>query len=171
MPTPSLASELLAELNRQVNHELSAAHAYHALSLWCTGENLTGFAEFFAKQAAEERAHAAKIIDHLVDRSVAPQLGAIAAPPHDFGSLLEAAQKALEMERANTQGIHRVYEAAQVAKDYPAQVLMHWFISEQVEEEAWATEMVERVRGASCAGGFAALDRHIMRYLADDEGE
>ena len=46
---------------------------------------------------------------------------------------------------------------------------MHWFINEQVEEEAWAVEMVERVRDASCAGGMAALDRHIMRFLVAKE--
>ncbi len=44
---------------------------------------------------------------------------------------------------------------------------MHWFINEQVEEEAWAVEMIERVRAASCAGGLAALDRHILGFLAD----
>ena len=63
----------------------------------------------------------------------------------------EVAQHAERMEQANTQGINAVYEAALAAKDYPAQVLMHWFINEQVEEEAWTAEMVERVRGATCA--------------------
>ncbi len=58
-----------------------------------------------------------------------------------------------------------VYEAALAAKDYPAQVLMHWFINEQIEEEAWCLEMVERVQAASCAGGLSDLDRHIERYL------
>ena len=69
------------------------------------------------------------------------------------------------MERTNTEGINAVYEAALAAKDYPAQVLMHWFINEQVEEEAWCLEMVERVQAASCAGGLSDLDRHIERYL------
>jgi ferritin len=59
-----------------------------------------------------------------------------------------------------------VYETALAAKDYPAQVLMQWFINEQIEEEAWCLEMVERVQAANCAGGFSDLDRHIERYLA-----
>jgi ferritin len=70
------------------------------------------------------------------------------------------------MEVANTRGIHAVYEAALAAKDYPAQVLMQWFISEQVEEERWSTEMVERVQSATCAGSLSDLDRHIERLLA-----
>jgi len=49
--------------------------------------------------------------------------------------------------------------------DYPAQVLMHWCINEQVEEEDWSTEMVERVQATTCAGSVSDLDRHIERYL------
>ena len=171
MPLPSIPAQVVAELNRQLNHELAAAYGYQALSIWCTSENLSGFAEFFEKQAGEEREHAQKIIDHLLDRQVTPQLTPLPAPPQQFPSLLDVAAKALEMEQANTRGINAVYEAALAAKDYPAQVLMHWFINEQVEEEAWASEMVDRVRAASCAGGLGQLDRHIIRYLADDDEE
>ncbi len=168
MPSPAIPPTVLSELNRQLNHELSAALAYQALSIWCRAENLSGFAEFFAKQAGEEREHAQKIIDHVLDRRGMPQLAALPAPGQDFGSLADVARSAQEMERANTRGINAVYEAAVAAKDYPAQVLMHWFINEQVEEEAWSAEMVERVQAASCAGGLSSLDRHIQRFLGSE---
>jgi ferritin len=166
-----IPAKVLAELNRQINHELRATHSYRALSLWCAGQNLKGFADYFANQAAEEQEHADKIIKHLIDRGCAPDLAAIAAPTQNFKSLLEVAQQAQVMEQANTQGIHAVYEAAVAAKDYPAQVLMHWFISEQVEEEAWSTEMVERVQAATCAGSLSDLDRHIERLLSKSGGK
>jgi ferritin len=168
MPHHKIAPQVLAELNRQLNQELAAAHSYYALSLWCTDENLIGFARFFANQSAEEREHAGKIANHLLDRNSQPKLDGIAAPKQNFKSLLDIAQQAQAMEQANTQGINAAYEAAVAAKDYPAQTLMHWFINEQVEEEAWCTEMVERVQAASCAGGLSDLDRHIERYLAGD---
>jgi ferritin len=60
------------------------------------------------------------------------------------------------------------YTEALAANDFPAQVLMHWFINEQVEEEAWAAELVDRVKGATCAGGLLDLDRHIEKLLAAD---
>lgn len=169
MPNSKITSKVLAELNRQINQELNAAQGYLALSLWCDLRNLAGFSSFFARQAAEERAHAAKITKHLLDRNVAPELGAIPAPRQGHKSLLDLALQAQAMEQANTQGIHAAYEAALAAKDLPAQVLMHWFINEQVEEEAWAAEMVERVQAASCAGSLSDLDRHIERYLAPDK--
>jgi ferritin len=169
MAKSTLPPAVLTELNRQLNHELGAAHSYQALSIWCAARNLTGFAEFFGKQAEEEREHAEKMIDHILDRGATPQLAALPAPPQDAGSLLDVALKAQEMEQANTRGINAVFEAALAAKDYPAQVLMHWFISEQVEEEAWCAEMVDRVKSASCAGGLSDLDRHIVRILGDEK--
>jgi ferritin len=75
------------------------------------------------------------------------------------------------MEQANTAGIHKAYAAATKNGDYPAQVLLHWFITEQVEEEAWSDEMVERVEAATGAGGLGFLDRHIARYLAEKTWE
>jgi len=171
MPGNPIKQAVLKELQRQLNHELSAAQAYEALSLWCEAENLKGFARYFIKQAAEERVHARKFMRHLLDRAVRPELGQIPAPRANFGSLLDIAKQAQAMERTNTAGIHACYDAAQSEKDYPAQVLLHWFINEQVEEEDWTDEMVERVERANCAGGFAELDRHIERYLNDEPGK
>ena len=168
MPKSPIPQKVSEELNRQFNQELAAAHGYRALSLWCEDENLIGFASYFAKQTQEEHEHAARISKHLLDRDLRPELDAIAAPKQTFKSLLEVAQQAQAMEHANTQGINAVYEAALAAKDYSAQVLMHWFINEQVEEEAWCAEMVQRVQAASCAGGMSDLDRHIEGYLSKD---
>jgi len=169
MRNPKIPAKVLSELNRQLNHELSAAHAYRALSLWCADRNLTGFAAYFAKQAQEEQEHAERIMNHLIERGVQPQLAALPEPKQEFKALLDVAKHAQSMERANTEGIHAAYEAALAARDYPAQVLLHWFINEQVEEEAWCQEMVERVEAATCAGGLLDLDRHIERYLEGDK--
>lgn len=166
-----IPAKVLAELNRQFNQELAAAHSYLALSLWCDDRNYQGFTRYFAKQSGEEHIHAAKLSAHLLDRGVLPETAAIPAPKSDFKSLLEVAHHAQAMELDNTKGIHAVYEAAGAAKDYAAQVLMHWFINEQVEEEAWCLEMVERVQAATCAGGFSDLDRHIERYLEEAKGK
>ena len=156
------------ELNRQLNQELAAAHSYLALSVWCDVRNLKGFGKYFVKQSGEERGHAEKILKHLTDRGVTAHVAALPAPRQEFAALLEVARQAQSQEHANTLGINAVYEAAVAAKDYPAQVLMHWFINEQVEEEDWAAEMVERVQNATCAGSESDLDRHIERYLEEE---
>ena len=169
MAKTKIPSKTLTELNRQLNCELTAAQAYLALSVWCCDRNLKGFASFFAKQSGEEREHAEKFMKHVHDRGVAPELAAIAVPKQNFKSLLEVVEQAQAMEQANTRGINAVFEAAVAAKDYPAQVLMHWFINEQVEEEAWAAELVDRVRAATCAGSLLDLDRHVEKLLGADK--
>ena len=165
MPKSKIPQKVVEELNRQFNLELAAAHSYLVLSVWCDVRNLKGFGRHFVKQAGEERTHAERILKHLTDRGITPEVTALPAPRQDFGTLLEVARQAQSQEHANTLGINAAYEAALGAKDYPAQVLLHWFINEQVEEEAWAAEMVERIQTATCAGSLSDLDRHIERYL------
>lgn len=167
MPGTPIPKILVSELQRQLNHELGAAHAYAALAVWCFDRNLKGFARYFYKQSGEEREHAQKFMDHLLDRHVMPELAGLPAPKSGFKTLVEVARHARAMEQANTEGIHRAYEVAVKQKDYPAQVLLHWYINEQVEEEAWSDEMVARVESSTTEGGVQALDRHIERYLAD----
>ncbi len=123
------------------------------------------------KQAGEERGHAERILKHLTDRGLTAEVAALPTPKQDFRTLLEVTQQAQLQERTNTQGVQSVYEAAVGAKDYPAQVLMHWFINEQVEEEDWSREMVERVQAATCAGRISDLDHHIERYLEQEVRE
>ncbi len=169
MPNSPIAETLQQELQRQLNQELAAAHAYQAMAYWCAHQNLKGFAGFFRKQSDEEQDHAGRIAKHLIDRGVQPALAALPAPGQEFPTLLGLARHAREMEQNNTRGIHAVYEAALAARDYPAQILMHWFIKEQVEEEAWTTELVARVEAATCAGSLMDLDRHIHKLLGEDK--
>src|SRR5689334_6438777 len=144
MAVKAMTQSVSKELQRQLNQELAAAQGYEGLSLWCEDANLKGFARYFIKQAGEERAHARRFMKHLLDRKVLPELTAVPAAPTDFDSLLAVAKKALSMEQHNTSGINSAYEAALHDKDYAAQVFLHAFINEQVEEEDWADEMVDR---------------------------
>src|SRR6185295_2254523 len=126
MPKSKTSPKVIEELNRQFNQELAAAHSYLALSVWCDVRNLKGFGKYFVKQSSEERVHAEKIMKHLTDRGVTPEVAAIPLPKQEFKTLLEVAQQAQAQEHANTLGINSAFEAALTAKDYPAQVLLHW---------------------------------------------
>ncbi len=169
MPGIPVNPTVLKELQRQLNQELSASHDYLSLAVWCANANLKGFARFFKQQAAEEREHADKFMDHLLSRGQLPEIGAVKAPRGEFNSIQEAAKHAQAMEQKNTVGVNSAYEAAVRENDLPAQVMLQWFISEQVEEEDWADEMVDRVQHAQSPGGLAQLDRHIERILREED--
>jgi ferritin len=144
MPGQPIPIRVLSELQRQFNHELGAAHAYTALAVWCVDQNLKGFGRYFYKQAGEEREHAQRFMDYLLDRGVMPQIAEIAAPKTKFKTLLDVARHARAMEQANTAGIHQAYQVALKAGDIPTQVHLHWFITEQVEEEKTVREIVAK---------------------------
>ena len=163
MPVPS--AKVIAALEKQADHELLASQNYLAMSYWCEVHHYAGFASFFKKQAGEEREHANKILQHLADRDVVPKIGPIPAPVGAFKALIEVSQAAYDFERANTAGIHAAYEVALAEKDYPAQVLLHWFINEQVEEEAWSDKLLVKTREAGCAGALLNLDRHLEKII------
>jgi len=163
-----MTSKVIAALNKQANQELRSAQAYLALAYWCDVHHSCGFAKFFHEQASEEEGHAAKILQHLADRGVMPALGPWAAPTASFKNLPDVAQTVYDLERANTAGINAAYEIALAEKDYPAQVLLHWFIKEQVEEEAWSDKLLAETREAAHDGALLSLDRHLPAILSGD---
>jgi len=163
-----MSPKLITALEKQADHELLAAQSYLAMAYWCDVHHYAGFASFFKKQTGEEQEHANKILKHLADRDVVPKIGAVPAPVGTFKALIEVSQAAYDFERANTRGIHAAYETALAEKDYPAQVMLHWFISEQVEEEAWSDKLLVKTREATCAGALSNLDRHLGKILLGD---
>ena len=135
-------------MEEQIGREFSAAYLYLSMSGSFEAANLPGFARWMRAQAAEEQAHALKFFDFLLDRGETVRLRPIEEPPHDFRSPLDTFEQSLEHERRVTAHIHDLYELAVSEHDYPAQVLLNWFVSEQVEEEKSATDVVERLRMA-----------------------
>jgi ferritin len=157
--------EVVAAVEKQATQELYAAQCYLALAYWSDVRQYSGFAEFFHLQVQEERMHADKFLKFLADRDVIPTLHPIAAPRNAFSNLTEVAKAVYDLERGNTAGIHATYEAALRAKDYASQVMLHWFINEQVEEEAWSDKLLVKVQEATCAGSLSSLDRHLIKEL------
>lgn len=142
-------------LNDQLNRELSASYTYLSMSAWCEAANFSGFARWLKAQAKEELEHALKIYDHICDRGGRVALRAVDQPPGDFPSVLGVFEQGMENERAVTASIQRLYDLAVQEKDYAAQVLLSWFITEQVEEEKLFGEVVVMLQRA--AGNDMAL--------------
>lgn len=141
-----LNPELGAALNVQLGGELYSSHLYLSMSAYCESANMPGAAHWFRMQAEEERTHALKFFDHIVDRGGRVALGTIGAPPTQFGSLLDAFEQALQAERDVSAAIDRLSAMAVAQGDYAAQVFLHWFVTEQVEEEKQASELVQTLR-------------------------
>ena len=129
-------------INEQINKELFSSYLYLSMATFFANKNLTGFSKWMHVQADEEREHAMKLYQHLEDRGGRVLLKAIAAPKTEWTSNVEVFKEAAAHETMITASIHALYETALQEKDYPAQVLLQWFISEQVEEEKNAAEIL-----------------------------
>ncbi|MGD2070893.1 MAG: ferritin [Gemmatimonadota bacterium] len=135
-------------INEQIAHEFYASYLYLAMAAHFEEQNFPGFASWMRHQSDEEDAHAMKLFDYLVERGERVELEEIGKPPLDFGSPLEAFRAALAHERKVTGLINGIYEAALDARDYPTQVMLQWFIEEQVEEEDVTGAAVDRLERA-----------------------
>ena len=138
--------KVLDALNEQIRHEFYSSHVYLSVAAYADNAGLPGFANWFRVQAAEEHEHAMKIYDFILDRGAKVRLQPIDAPPTDFGSPLQIVEKALEHEQRVTGLIHSLYDLAVKEGDQPAQVMLQWFVTEQVEEEKNATLLVDQLR-------------------------
>jgi ferritin len=143
---PAMSDAVNAAIEAQIGNEFGASQAYLSMAGYFEAESLGGFAAWMREQSQEEIAHAMKFFDFLVDRGVAPKLPALPAPAHGFGGALEAFEAAFAHERKVTRQIHELYELALAEKDYQAQILLQWFITEQLEEEKLTGGLVDRIR-------------------------
>lgn len=149
-------------LNGQINNEFYAAYLYLSMSAYFQSINLDGFAHWMRMQREEEIAHGMRIFDFVVDRDGRVELQALAKPPKDFDSALDVMRQALAHEQKVTERINELYELAVKKKDYPTQALLQWFITEQVEEEATAGQLVDQLELVSDnSAALLMLDREL----------
>ena len=133
-------------MNDQINKELYSSYLYLSMAAYFEDKNLPGFSHWMRAQEAEEREHAMKFYDFILERGGKVLLKAIDAPKTEWTSTMEVAEEVAAHEAKVTASIYALYELALKEKDYPAQVMLQWFISEQVEEEKNAAEIVANLK-------------------------
>lgn len=145
---PQMNQQVLDGFNRQINREFFAAYLYLAMSAEFDRRSLDGFAAWMRAQAREELDHAMRLVDHVLERGAKVELDAVAKPEADFDTPLEAFEEALEHESRVTEWIHQLYDLAVEHHDHPAQLVLEWFVTEQVEEEDSVGTVVDQLRMA-----------------------
>ena len=144
-----LSERLIAALNEQVGREYAAAHQYSAIAAYYDAETFPRLARFFYKQAGEERAHATRIANYLLETGAPLRLGGVPAPQAAFDDHIEPIQAALQQQRKNTVDIGGIFDTARETRDFASEVFLQWFVEEQIEEEAAMESLLqvaERVR-------------------------
>ena len=163
-----LSQKLQDAINEQIKNELYSAYLYLSMAAYSEGQSLPGFANWMRLQAQEEVSHAIKFFDFVNERGGRVVLHGIDQPPAEFESPIDLFERTLEHERKVTGMIHQLYELALKENDYPTQVMLHWFIEEQVEEEDSASQILDTLERIGDKGhALVALDRELGQRAAD----
>jgi ferritin len=162
-----LTKPMQAALNEQINKELFSSYLYLSMAAYFEDRNLPGFAHWMHIQADEEREHGMKFYHFIVDRGGQVALKAIDAPKTSWSSSLELFREVAEHEAKVTASINDLYELALQEKDYPAQAMLQWFITEQVEEEKNAAEIVAQLELVEARGTAVLMLDHRLAKRGD----
>ncbi|MGA9212759.1 ferritin [Kaistella sp.] len=141
-----MISTKIADLvNEQITNEQYAAQYYLSMSAWFSARDLDGIANYFRIQSKEELMHADKMFDYLNDVGAEIVMGTIEKPPHKFENATDIFEKALAHEKIVTKSIFNILKNANDEGDFATVSFLQWFVTEQVEEEANASQLVTKI--------------------------
>ena len=171
-----LGKKMREALNEQIKHELESAYIYLSMVAYFESIGLEGMAQWMRVQSQEEVGHAMKFFDHINERGSRVELLALAQPKKEWSSPLEAFKVAYAHEQFITGKINELVKIAVDEQDHAAGILLQWFVSEQVEEEASADAVVQKLKlaGDAKAALFmmdGELGARVFTPPAQTEGE
>ncbi len=151
-------------LNEQINKELYSGYMYLSMATYFESINLKGFAHWMREQDKEEREHAMKIFDYVIERGGRVSLTSIDAPPTEWKSPLDAFEEVYKHEQKVTGLINALVDLAKSENDYATNAFLQWFVEEQVEEEANADEIVQKLKLIGDSGpALLMIDRELAQ--------
>ena len=157
-------------LNEQVKYEAQASMQYLSMASWADAKGYNGVAEFFYAQAEEERLHMTKLVKFINERSGTVIVPALEKPKSDFKSLNELFDKFLSSEVFVTEKINHIIFECLEKKDYNVHNFMQWYVSEQLEEEAVARTLLDKLNiiGNDKSGHYL-FDRDIATIATEGQ--
>lgn len=157
-----IREKIESSINSQINAEIYSAYLYLSMSVHFASENLAGFASWMKQQAKEEMTHALKFQEYLIDRGGKVKLTEIKAPPASWESPEKAFEAVYNHEQHVTSLISAMMDLSIKENDHATTVMLQWFISEQVEEEATASAIYEKIKlTKNNPGAIYYIDREL----------
>lgn len=149
-------------LNEQINEEMFSSYLYLSMSAYFADMNLNGFANWMRVQSQEEMAHAMKIFDYVCERGGKVTLQAIAQPESKWKNVVEVVEETMKHEMKITGLINKLADLAVTEKDHATGNFLQWFVTEQVEEEANVSDLLNQLKMIKGEGpGLFMLDREL----------
>jgi len=157
------SEKLTKAINEQINKEFYSSYLYLAMAAHFDANALPGFARWMKIQAEEEWEHGMKFYEFLNEVGSEVTLEAIACPPKKFGTPKEIFEQVYEHEQMVTKSIENLYALAKQENDPKTELMLHWFINEQIEEEKNDRDILDQLAMAgNNSFGILFLDKHVL---------
>lgn len=168
-----LSKKVQDALNEQVRIEAESSHVYLAMASWAEIQpGIDNITAFFYRHSDEERMHMLKLIHFINDRGGFAEIPALPAPAKTFPSIKHAFKALLEHELMVSVSINKVVDIALAEKDYATYNFLQWYVAEQVEEEALARTLNDKLELiGDDRGGLYLFERDILSVSVLAEGE
>ncbi|MEY3084182.1 MAG: hypothetical protein RL037_362 [Bacteroidota bacterium] len=155
-----------AALNDQIKKEASSSQYYLSMASWAENNGLNGTAKFMYTHADEERFHMLKLVKFVNERGGKAIIPAVGQPPMEFRDLKNVFELLLEHEIGVTASINNLVDICLQEKDYTTHNFVQWYVSEQLEEEALARMMIDKLKliGVDNSGMYM-FDRDLENAL------
>ncbi len=160
------------KLNEQVKAEGQSSQLYLSMASWAEGKGLKGTAQFLYRHSDEEREHMLKLIKFINERGGKAIVPSFIKPMADFKSLKNCFEGLLKHELHVTASINEIVDICLKQKDYPTYNFMQWYVSEQIEEEALAREILDKLEMIGTdKGGLYLFDRDLENFMPEADEE
>jgi ferritin len=157
-----VSRKMAAAINKQIGNEFGASLQYVSIGAHFGNESLPELSKFFHAQANEERDHALKFVNYLVDAGSEVAVPAVPAPRAGFKSAEEAVKLSLEWELTVTKQISGLVDLARAEKDHTTETFLQWFVTEQLEEVSTMDALLRMVRRAG-EQGLLFVEEYLAR--------
>ncbi|MBD3639033.1 MAG: ferritin [Crocinitomicaceae bacterium] len=155
-------------LNKQIKAEASSSHHYLAMASWAEVQGYSGVAKFLYRQSDEERQHMLKLVRFINERGGEAIIPPLSSDAISFNSLQEVFEQLFEHEVEVTRSINEVVFICLEEKDYTTHNFMQWYVAEQLEEEALARDILDKLKLiGNDKGGLYLFDRDLENFNTD----
>jgi ferritin len=161
-----LSSTVETALNKQVIVEAQSSQVYLAMASWAETKGFEGVSQFMYAHSDEEREHMLKLVKFINERGGHAKVAALSTPPSEFGSFKEMFQDLLNHEIEVSASINNLIDICLQEKDYATHNFLQWYVSEQIEEEALARNILDKINLiGDDKGGFYLFDNDIKQLI------
>lgn len=163
-----LSETMQAALNEQIKMEAESSQIYLAMASWAEVKGFEGIATFMFKQSDEERQHMLKLVKYVNQRGGYAAISALDEPRLDYSSFRTLFRQLYEHEVKVSESINILVDIALTAKDYATHNFLQWYVSEQIEEEASAKVILDKIDLiGDDKGGLYMFDNDMKNFTAN----